>query len=148
MVGNAILVAPLFAGQKERAVVLPKGKWYDFYTGEFAGYGEIITVSGLDKIPVFVKDGAIIPMALNPNPHFDPATKVDLEVRHYGTKTGNFRLYDDDGITFDYENGAYTWREIIVSKRKDGKLTGTISKAEKDKPNSFGNVSWRFMSSQ
>jgi hypothetical protein len=31
MVGDALLVAPLFAGQKERTVVLPKGKWYDFY---------------------------------------------------------------------------------------------------------------------
>ena len=52
MVGNSLLVAPLFEGEKERKVILPKGKWYDFYTGEFAGEGEIISVSpGLDKIP-------------------------------------------------------------------------------------------------
>lgn len=42
MVGNSLLVAPLFEGEKERKVILPKGKWYDFYTGEFAGEGEII----------------------------------------------------------------------------------------------------------
>jgi alpha-D-xyloside xylohydrolase len=145
MVGSAILVAPLFAGQKERAVVLPKGKWYDFYTGKFAGDGEIITVSGLDKIPAFVKDGAIIPMAMNPDLQFNPATKVDLEIRHYGIKTGNYRLYDDDGVTFDYENGAYIWRDIGVAKGKDGNLKGTMSEAEKGKPNSYGKVSWRFM---
>jgi alpha-glucosidase (family GH31 glycosyl hydrolase) len=97
MVGNSLLVAPLFAGQKERKVVLPKGKWYDFYTGKFAGEGQVITVSGLDKIPVFVKDGAIIPMAQNSNLQPESSAKVDLEIRHYGTKTGSYNLYDDDG---------------------------------------------------
>lgn len=43
-------------------IMLPKGNWYDFYTGKYVGNGERITVSpGLDRIPVFVKDGAIIP---------------------------------------------------------------------------------------
>jgi hypothetical protein len=63
MAGEYLLVAPLFTGQTSRKVVLPKGKWYDFYTGKLAGDGEVITVSpGLDIIPVFVKDGGIIPM--------------------------------------------------------------------------------------
>ena len=58
MAGEYLLVAPLFTGQTTRKVVLPKGKWYDFYTGEYAGDGEVITVTpGLDKIPVYVKDG-------------------------------------------------------------------------------------------
>jgi alpha-glucosidase (family GH31 glycosyl hydrolase) len=144
MVGDALLIAPLFTGQKERSVILPKGKWYDFYTGKLAGEGEIITASGLDRIPVFVKDGSIIPMAQNPDPHFDPAKKVDLEIRHYGTKTGNYKLYDDDGVTFNYESGAYSWREITVTRKKDGTLTGSISKAEKGKPDTFGKVVWRF----
>lgn len=56
MVGEYLLVAPLFTGETERRVILPKGKWYDFYTGKLAGEGEIITVSpGLDRIPVYVK---------------------------------------------------------------------------------------------
>ena len=63
MTGEYLLVAPLFTGQTSRKVVLPKGKWYDFYTGKFAGEGEVITVTpGLARIPVFVKDGGIIPM--------------------------------------------------------------------------------------
>ena len=148
MVGSSILVAPLFAGQKDRTVILPKGKWFDFYTGDFAGDGEIITVSGLDRIPAFVKDGGIIPMAQNPNPHFNPTKQIDLEIRHYGAKTGPYKLYDDDGMTFDYENGVYTWREIVVSKKKDGQYTGSITRAEKGKPNSFGKVQWRFMTSK
>jgi alpha-glucosidase (family GH31 glycosyl hydrolase) len=146
MVGDALLVAPIFAGQKERTVILPKGKWYDFYTGQLAGDGEIITVSGLDRIPVFVKDGAIIPMAQNPDPHSDPLKAIDLEIRHYGNKAGNSKLYDDDGTSYDYEKGVYIWRELKVVRRKDGKLTGTMSRAEKAKPDSFGKVVWRFMS--
>ena len=56
MVGPSLLVAPLFAGEEERQVVLPQGKWYDFYTGKYVGEGEVITVKpGLDKIPVYVK---------------------------------------------------------------------------------------------
>jgi alpha-D-xyloside xylohydrolase len=148
MVGNALLVAPLFAGQKERSVILPKGKWYDFYTGKFAGEGQIITVSGLDRIPVFVKDGSIIPMAQNPDPNFNPLKVIDLEIRHYGTKAGNSKLYDDDGTSYDYEKGVYAWREITVSRKKDGSFSGTISKAEKGKPNTYGKVSWRYMTQE
>ena len=42
MAGEYLLVAPLFTGQTTRKVVLPKGKWFDFYTGEYVGDGEIL----------------------------------------------------------------------------------------------------------
>jgi alpha-D-xyloside xylohydrolase len=45
MAGEYLLVAPLFTGQSTRKVVLPKGRWYDFYTGAYAGDGEVISVS-------------------------------------------------------------------------------------------------------
>ena len=106
MIGDNLLVAPLFEGEKERKIILPQGKWYDFYTGEFAGDGEIITVKPeLDKIPVYVKDGGIIP--LWPELTCIDGGKHPLEIRHYGTKTGCYELYDDDGETFDYEKGEY-----------------------------------------
>ena len=146
MAGEYLLVAPLFTGQKSRKVVLPKGKWYDFYTGKYAGDGEIINVEpGLDKIPVFVKDGSVLPMMA---PRLNaPGTneKVDIEFRHYGELPGKYFLYDDDGATFNYEKGEYSWREIKVEKDKNGKWKGTISAPEKGKPNTVGKVSWRFM---
>jgi len=146
MAGEYLLVAPLFTGQKTRKVVLPKGKWYDFYTGEYAGDGEVLTVTpGLDKIPVYVKDGAIIPM-MPPLLHAPKAgEKVDLEMRHYGEKPGRYLLYDDDGETFNYEKGNYNWRTITVEKDKKGNWKGTISIAENGKPNTVGNVTWKFM---
>jgi len=71
--------------------------------------------------------------------------KVDIEIRHYGEKPGRYLLYDDDGETFNYEKGDYSWREIKVEKDKKQQWKGTISAAVKDKPNSIGNVSWKFM---
>jgi alpha-D-xyloside xylohydrolase len=146
MAGEYLLVAPLFKGQTSRKVILPKGKWFDFYTGKFAGDGEVIQVSaGLDRIPVFVKDGGIIPM-MPPLLHA-PAIgeKIDIEFRYYGNKPGRYRLYDDDGETFNYEKGNYSWREITVVPDKKGKTVGTISKAEKGKPDNIGKVSWKIM---
>ena len=149
MAGEYLLVAPMFKGQKERTVVLPKGDWYDFYTGKYVGNGEKITVTpGLDRIPVYVKDGAILPF-MEPRLHAPKAgEKVNLEIRHYGKADGSYRLYDDDGETFDYEKGAYSWRDITVTRDKKGKLKGAISKAEKGKPNSIANVTWKFMTEE
>jgi alpha-glucosidase (family GH31 glycosyl hydrolase) len=141
MAGENLLVAPMFTGQTSRKVILPEGKWYDFYTGVFAGDGEVISVTpGLDKIPVFVKDGGIIPM-MKPRLHAPKAgEKVDIEIRYYGTKPSTYRLYDDDGETFNYEKGDYSWRLIQVSNRK-----GTISDPLKGKPNTIGKVTWKYM---
>lgn len=146
MAGEYLLVAPMFVGQESRKVILPKGNWYDFYTGEYAGNGEVITVKpGLEKIPVYVKDGGIIPM-MAPLLHAPKANDiVDLEVRHYGTKPNSYLLYDDDGETFDYEKGAYSWRTLTVKTDKKNGLIGEISKAEKNKPNTIGKITWRFM---
>lgn len=146
MAGEYLLVAPMFVGQESRKVILPKGNWYDFYTGEYAGNGEVITVKpGLEKIPVYVKDGGIIPM-MAPLLHAPKANDiVDLEVRHYGTKPNSYLLYDDDGETFDYEKGAYSWRTLTVKTDKKNGLIGEISKAEKNKPNTIGKVTWRFI---
>src|SRR5690606_34066472 len=129
MAGEYLLVAPMFAGESSRKVILPKGNWYDFYTGGLVGNGEVITVTpGLDKIPVFVKDGGIVPM-MDARLHAPEAgEKVALEIRHYGEKPGYYRLYDDDGESYNYENGEYSWRDIKV-EHSGNKWQGTISKA-------------------
>ena len=149
MSGEYMLVAPLFNGQTSREVILPKGKWYDFYTGKYAGDGEVIKVTpGIERIPVFVKDGAIIPM-MKAMLHAPAAgEKVDIEIRYFGTKPGSYKLYDDDGETFNYEKGDYSWREIKVTANAKGKLSGFISKAEKGKPNNIGNITWKFMTQE
>lgn len=147
MVGDNLLVAPLFTGETQRKVVLPKGKWYDFYTGRLVGEGEVITTApGLDQIPVYVKDGGIIPMFETDRISLKPGDKNNLIVRFYGQKEGSFKLYDDDGESFDYEKGVFSWRDIRVVSGKDGKLNGSLSKPEKSKPDNFGSVKFKFMS--
>lgn len=149
MAGEYLLVAPMFTGETSRKVILPKGNWYDFYTGNYAGNGETITVTpGLERIPVFVKDGAVIPM-MEPLLHAPKnGQEVNLEIRHYGKANGYYRLYDDDGETFDYEKGVYSWRDIRIERQKNGKLKGSISKPEIGKPNSISKITWKFMTNE
>ncbi len=148
MAGEYLLVAPMFAGETARDVILPQGRWYDFYTGEYVGNGEVISVSpGLDKIPVYVKDGGIIPM-MQPRLHApSKSEQVDLEIRHYGEKEGVAMLYDDDGETFNYEKGDYSWRELKVTKDNKGNLKGSVSPQPKGKTGTYGRTTWRFMTS-
>ena len=161
MAGEYLLVAPVFAEQTSRGagqtsrnaaasgsrkVLLPQGKWYDFYTGEFVGEGQEITVTpGLDRIPVFVKDGGVIPMMETRLHAPAKGEKVNIEVRHYGENPARYLLYDDDGETFDYEKGDYSWREITVARNKKGQWEGAISKAEKGKPDNLAKVTFKYM---
>jgi alpha-D-xyloside xylohydrolase len=143
MVGDQLLIAPLFTGETSRKVILPAGKWYDFYTGKLVGEGEVITVTpGLDNIPVFVRDGGVIPMTESTTV---ADGKYDLVIKHYGEKEASYRLYDDDGKTYDYERGAYSWRIVTIKRDSKGQLVGAISAEEKGKPNNIGKVSWEFI---
>ncbi|MDF2516969.1 MAG: transporter substrate-binding protein [Sphingobacterium sp.] len=146
MCGEYILVAPLFAGESSRKILLPKGNWYDFYTGKYVGNGEeILADPGMDRIPVYVKDGGIIPM-MGSRLHTPlPNEKVDLTIRHYGEKEGNYQLYDDDGVSFDYEKGMYSWRRVLIKKNAKGQLFGEISGTQAGKPNTYGRVQFEFM---
>jgi alpha-D-xyloside xylohydrolase len=149
MAGEYLLVAPMFMGETTRMVELPKGNWYDFYTGDYAGNGEVIKATpGLSRIPVFVKDGALIPFG--PARLHAPASgeKTDMEIRHYGIKPGRYMIYDDDGETFAYEKGEYQWRTVTTEKDKSGKWIGTVTKTEKGKPDNIGKVTFKFMTKE
>jgi len=144
MVGEDLLVAPLFAGQQTRKVILPPGKWFDFYTGKLVGEGEVITTTpGLDIIPVYVRDGGIIPMM--PVVSKIGTEKLPVEVRHYGQKESSYNLYDDDGVTFDYEKGAFTRIALSVVKDKKGKLKGNVIVPKGKTVFGYSGFTWKFM---
>lgn len=145
MLGDYILVAPVFAGEKTRKVVLPKGNWYDFYTGEPVGNGSVIEINpGLEKIPLFVKEGGIIPM-IPPVLHTPGKNEIlPLTVRHYGYTENSIQLYDDDGETFDYEKDAYARALLSVKKDKKGVLKGSAV-LSKSKFFHYNKVEWVFM---
>ena len=146
MLGDNLLVAPMFAGEASRKVILPAGKWYDFYTGKLAGAGEIITVTpGLDRIPLFVRDGGIIPMIPAATRAPKPGEVLPVEVRHYGESAGTFALYDDDGETFDYERGAFTWTGLMASRAANGSLQGQVELPRNARAVGYRDFSWVFM---
>ena len=141
MMGESILVAPLFKWSVTREVVLPLGNWYDFYTGDYVGNGEIIHVeAGLDKIPLFVKDGGIIPMMSAIRQTAEWKEDMPLEIRVYGEKDGDFELYDDDGHTFDYQQDKFTLKQLNVERG-----SGSVETINADGPWSYGSISWKFM---
>lgn len=147
LAGDSLLVAPLFAGETERKVLLPPGAWYEFETGERYEGGETITVApGLERIPVFVREGGIIPL-MPALPHAPQAGEtVALEVRHYGRLPGAFSLFDDDGETYDFERGAFRWRELWVEIAPDGTRNGSITPIEAGWHSAYGDVNWEFIS--
>lgn len=109
MFGPAFLVAPITQyKQRERQVYLPTASaWYDFWTGQSAASGEITAAAPYDRIPVFVRAGAILPYG--PQMQYvaeKPSDPTTLYV--YAGADGQFALYEDQGTTFDYEKGAFS----------------------------------------
>jgi len=107
--GGDLLVAPVVErGATNRRLYLPGGTWYDFWTEEaVAGGREISRPVDLETMPLYVRAGAVIP--LGPVRQWtgqevdEPTTLVV-----YPGADGASSLYEDDGLTFDYRNGAYT----------------------------------------
>lgn len=97
LMGDALLVAPVVAGETQRGVYLPPGDWYDFWTGEKHGGSTTLKVSPpLDRIPVYVKSGTLLPLAED-GLHADDPAHARLHVRSYGPTTGTAILFEDDG---------------------------------------------------
>jgi alpha-glucosidase (family GH31 glycosyl hydrolase) len=148
LLGDDLLVAPLFAGQRERTVLLPEGTWYGLESGEAFPGGREVTVAGdLDTLPVFVLEGAILPLC-PPLPHTPQAGQaLPLEVRHYGRLPGRLLLYDDDGETLAYARGAYRWLELGVDVGPDGRRTGYAAPeaAEPGPGLAYRPISWRML---
>lgn len=123
MFGDCLMIAPMFPDSDTRTVVFPEGDWYDFYTGEQIEGGCRKTINApLEVIPIFVKDGGVVPMLSQPD-----GKDRKLEIRYYGRQDGIFLLYDDDGETLDYQRGQYDMLELFVTWQNGApKLSETV----------------------
>jgi len=121
MNGESFLVAPVYKSQAKRdSIYLPKGTWYDYWDGKaYTGNTWLNNYAApLDKLPLFVKQGAIIPMY--PAMNYDGEKKADsLTLEIYPYKKSSFNLYEDDGLTRDYRMGAYAKMLIEVAAAND-----------------------------
>jgi len=113
MFGPAFLVAPVTEqGQTEKEVYLPADSdWYNFWTNEKVPGGRWIRVAApIEQIPVFVRAGSVVPLGAEVQ---STATKQAIaEIRVYPGKDGEFALYDDDGVSYDYEKGKGTLAKL------------------------------------
>ncbi|WP_428329411.1 TIM-barrel domain-containing protein [Mucilaginibacter sp.] len=120
MNGEWLLVAPVYKSEAKRdSIYLPKGTWYDYWNGKaYTGSTWLNNYPApLDKLPLFVKAGAIIPMY--PKMNYDGEKRVDsLTIDIYPYKNSSFNLYEDDGITRDHRNGAFAKTLIEVKADK------------------------------
>jgi alpha-glucosidase (family GH31 glycosyl hydrolase) len=108
--GEEMLVAPVLAAGGARTVYLPPGRWMDFFSGKPYQGGTTFTAHyAVDAMPVFVRAGAIIPeQAASANgTNAANADTGDLIVNVYGDGSGRFDLYEDDGLSLDYQHGKY-----------------------------------------
>jgi alpha-D-xyloside xylohydrolase len=126
MYGDSLLVCPVIEPMyyeaenklldRERTwrCYLPAGNgWYDFFTGDYYEGGQWVTVKApIEKIPVFVREGAIIPMEAGLD-YADEVVPTPFEFHVYEGKDGSFSLYEDSGDGYDYEDGFYNY--IMIS---------------------------------
>lgn len=140
MYGPNFLIAPIYKSTRadkegndvRDSIYLPKGKWFDYFTGDVYEGGQMLNnfSAPLWKLPVFVKAGSIIPMA-NAN---NNVSEINRRVRCYEVypyKESSFTEYDDDGTTLAYQSGesSLTLIQSFVDEKQNAfvVVNGTLS---------------------
>jgi alpha-glucosidase len=116
--GPEILVAPILdEGAKERSVYLPEGCWIDYWTDTIYTGPKSITISAaLEALPLFVRQGAIIPMG--PEMQYSSQRQLDpLTLEIYRGADRSISLYEDDGESTAYQDGVYAETRFDVTHR-------------------------------
>jgi alpha-D-xyloside xylohydrolase len=110
MFGPSILVNPVTeAGATTHSLYLPPAAaWYDFWTGRtLRGDQRIVAQAPLDRIPLYVRAGAILPLG-RASEYAGQTPDAPIELRIYPGANGDFELYNDSGDSYGYEKKEYT----------------------------------------
>ncbi|MDR0982754.1 MAG: DUF5110 domain-containing protein [Culturomica sp.] len=133
MFGQALLVAPVTTPMyysvdshplekvdKTRRVYLPDGAdWIDFWTGEkYKGGQWIVSEAPINKIPLLVRQGSIIPMGPVMQ-YTSEKTDADWEIRVYPGANSSFTVYEDEGDNYNYEKGKSSSFEIVWNDKNN-----------------------------
>lgn len=131
--GDQLVVAPVVhSGVTQKDIVLPKGIWYDFYTGDRMEGGEVKSFPiSMDNIPVFVKAGAFIPM-LDDYQTTDRYPDQKIYMHYYPIQEGetsSYALFEDDGknaksleshqYQINHFHSFNTKKELVISVEKE-----------------------------
>lgn len=132
LLGDNLLVAPLtYEDGTFRKVYLPKGKWTDFFDGSVYEGGQSYQIEAdYDKIPVFVKENCILPLA-EPVETVTKDTVFTIRPRVYGNGGKGFALYEDDFETLDYEEGRQN--QVVLKADESLRVHITRTGTEKER---------------
>ncbi len=127
MFGPSLLVNPVYHYKAtSRKVYLPANTgWYDLYTGKYFSGGETIDADApYERMPLFVKEGSIIP--IGPELQYTSQKPADtITLRVYSGKDAEFTLYEDEDVNYNYEKGAFSTIKINYNEQ-----AGTITIGE------------------
>ena len=112
-----------------REVYLPEGQWRDFWTGAAVsgGQSQVVTATP-ERPPVFVRDNTLLPLA-EPLLTFNDKSTFTIHLVAYGEKPRPCQLREDDGTTFDYENGKWATLKLYPD--------GTLDRPEHGQPQRY-----------
>ncbi|WP_406309401.1 TIM-barrel domain-containing protein [Streptomyces sp. NBC_00623] len=129
LAGSDFLVAPVYEDSDTRnGIYLPKGTWTDYWTGKT--YEGPTTVNGyhapIDTLPLFVKGGSIVPMWPKGTTSWQTRDRSELDYDLYPQGTSTYTLYEDDGVTRKFTEGASATQQVRVQAPTHGKAGTTI----------------------
>lgn len=112
--GEWLLVCPTTSTQNFAKIYLPAGNWYNFFNDEHHhGSQDLIAETGMEDLPVFAKEGAIIPMQSEiQHTRESHDQTLRLHVYHGPVQTEQW-LYEDDGETYDFQKGQRYERKVV-----------------------------------
>ena len=111
--GNGFMIAPFAGSASFGSIYFPGGDWYDLYNDEVtSGKQEKIIHLSMQKLPVFVKESSIIPMQSLVQTTAEKPTDTLVIHIYKGNRNNKFVYYEDDGESYNYENGAFYKRTI------------------------------------
>lgn len=117
MLGENLLVAPIInSSDRFKKLYLPKGKWYDWNNNNVVdGSQWLIKEVPMNQIPLYIKEGGIIPMQEVLN-YVGEKIIESLEFIVFPSTKSEYTFYEDDGLTYDYEKGKYSLTKFSVTQ--------------------------------
>ncbi len=121
LLGRDLLVCPVYQPDAtHRMVYLPPGTWVDFWTGQrLAGGRHIVAEAPLERMPLYVRDGAVLPMEPPVN-HVGERDGKHLTLHVYAGEDGRFELYEDAGEGYGYRRGEWSLTAVDVRRTANG----------------------------
>lgn len=137
LIGESLLAAPFLDGACKRKVFFPAGYWYDFNTDQKYEGGKYYDIEmSIDQIPLFVKEGTILPLA-KAEQYITKSTVFEITCHVYGNVSKPAFLFEDNSYTQNYQKNNFNW----ISLNWENKVGKSTSKGNY-KGHSYKIIAW------